>query len=98
MAVVGAMIMGAAVVHKRRYFRTRASTSLIRRILILSALYLIPAAAGWFFVLGAGLRFLAERGYPVSAGGLVGTVGVLMIGHWVLGDELEAARRLPPRW
>ena len=98
MAVVGAMVIVVAVVHKRRYFRTGASTSLMARILIVGALYFIPAAVGCLFVVGFGMRMLADRGLPVSGAGIVSTLAVLVIANLLLRDEIEAARKLPPRW
>jgi len=98
MAVLGAIVMVVAVVRKRRYFQTGAGRSLLARILIVSALYVLPAAVAWLFVVGFGMRVLAERGHPVSGvvATVIGTLGCWAIGNLLLGKEIEGAR-LPGR-
>jgi len=99
MAVVGSMVMGVDIVHKRGYFQTGTSTSRMARILIVSALYFLPAAVAWLFVVGFGMRVVAERGHPVSGvvAAVIGTLGCWAIGNLLLGKEIEGARKLPAR-
>jgi len=99
MALIGALVMFAAIILKRRYSLSSAG-SLMRRILIVSAVYFAPATLGWFLVVGWALRIVAERGEPVpgTAAALCASLGGLVIARMTLGREIEEARRMPPRW
>jgi hypothetical protein len=99
MALIGTLIMFAAIILKRRY-PLHSAGSLLRRILIVSAIYFIPAALGWLFLMMWALRVVAEKVQPVP--GIVATLcaslGTLAIAGATLGPEIGEARRMPPRW
>jgi hypothetical protein len=98
MAVVAAAVIAAAIIHKRLCFRPR--TSLMRRILLVSAIYMLPVEVAWFFIVGMSLRFLAMSGYHLPGAIISACVclGAAALGNLTLGEELNEARKLPPRW
>ena len=100
MAIVGTAVMVAAVVHKRRYFRPPKELSLVKRILLISFVYFVPASVGWFFVAGVGLRAFAGAGYgiPSIVTSLCVLLGVYVLGSLILGAEVTEAGTLPRRW
>jgi hypothetical protein len=100
MAIAAAVVLAAVIIHKHQYFRPATGASLMRRILMVSARYFLPAAIAWFFIAGMGLRILAESGFSFS-GALASActaLGVFVLGGFILRDELTEARKLPPRW
>jgi hypothetical protein len=100
MAIVGAVVMVAAVVHKRRYFQPARDLSFARRLFLVSAVYFIPAALGWFFIAGLGLRALADLGRYVPSGvaSACGALGVAVLGFLILRPEFNEARKAEPKW
>ena len=100
MAIVGAAVMVASSLHKRRYFHPPQTFSVTARILLVSAIYFVPASIGWLFVAGFALRAFAESGYAVPAGiaSVCELLGVYVLGSLILKDEITEARKAPRRW
>jgi len=100
MAIVGAVVMVAAVIHKRGYFHAPKELSLRRRILLVSGVYFVPAALGWVFVAGVGIRALADSGLAIPGAAVSACValGVSILGLLILGNELTEAGKAQPKW
>ena len=100
MAIVGAVVMVGAVIHKRRWFQPPKGLSLSWRILLVSGVYFIPALLGWLFVAAVGLRALADSGHamPSAAVSACTALGASVLGFLILGNELAEAGRAQPKW
>jgi hypothetical protein len=69
-------------------------------MLVVTTIYFLPAALGWFFIAGLGLRELEDFGHPASgvAASLCGALGAAALGVLLLRQELIEARKAHRKW